>query len=198
MKITRAQLDEMAMDVDISSQEGLDANHMSRARIQFLTAQNQALVNQFQFADAKAGVLITLMGLLAFQRPEILPVEEGVVAMAAFSFLVVTLIVTCLILALLAVLPRFPDAAARKAQADDERFSWPGLTSLQDGNDYTAYMRTAQASQLIISIARSNQNMAQILLRKYFLLRVSFLIALLIAALISLSMLAEAGLRLIA
>ena len=53
----------------VEGHEGLDANHASRLRMQFLASQHASLVTQVQFADAKAAALMTLMGLVALNGP---------------------------------------------------------------------------------------------------------------------------------
>ena len=46
------------LNLPLQGSEGLDSNYASRIRSQYLFAQNQAMVAQSQFADAKAGAIL--------------------------------------------------------------------------------------------------------------------------------------------
>ena len=65
----RFDLESLPLDLRLQGSEGLDVNHASRLRMQFLVGQQASLVTQTQFADAKAAALMTLMGLVALNGP---------------------------------------------------------------------------------------------------------------------------------
>ena len=50
------KLDDISLDPNLAGSEGVDLNYISRIRVQYLFAQSQMLMNQMQFADAKAAV----------------------------------------------------------------------------------------------------------------------------------------------
>ena len=72
---TAESLEALDLSEDIASREGVDISHTSRMRLDFLLGQNHSFVRQTQFADTKAGLLMTLMGLLALEGPA--PVSQG-------------------------------------------------------------------------------------------------------------------------
>ena len=170
-------LDEIDRTTDIKGGEGLDANHMSRARIHYLLGQNDTLVMQLQFADAKAAALMTLMGLLALRGP----VDFSLVTLSdPLSMASALLNMLCLAGCVVAIIPRYPAAPRRRDMRVRDRFSWPALAADDyDGTDYAEYMRTAEISQLVVSLAQSNAISARILLRKFKALRIAFLLGIL-------------------
>ena len=59
-----------------------------------------------------------------------------------------------------------------------DRYSWPSLAARDYSIDaFAGFMRHAEVSQLIVSIARSNHTLSGILLHKYAWLRAAFAIA---------------------
>lgn len=171
----------------IESREGVSADHMARLQLHYLVSQDRSLVTQTQFADAKAGALMTLMGLLVLRSlPRGAAVDE---ASAALNLLALIAACICLGACLWAVMPRFPNATVRRAIARQDVFSWPGLASDRfDAEDYVRFMRTSEHGQLVSSLARSNSKLAAILLRKFQLIRFSFYFG---AAAVVLTVLAE-------
>ncbi|MEO1292919.1 MAG: Pycsar system effector family protein [Pseudomonadota bacterium] len=170
-KPTVEHLDEMDVSKPLLSTEGVDINDLMRAKIHYLASQNAKLTQQFQFSDAKAATLLTLMGVIAANAP----VSRSAVAPVEILFFV--LIGLSLGLALWSVFPKLPSVAAREKIAEIDRFSWPGLTSDQfSAGDYANFMRDAQATHLLTSMARSNAVLSKILLRKFQLLRFSFIL----------------------
>jgi len=68
--------------------------------------------------------------------------------------------------------------AIRRSLALTDRFSWPALATPDYGAEaYARDMRTAEASALVVSLARSNVAVSRILLRKFQALRIAFLLA---------------------
>ncbi|MEM0945235.1 MAG: hypothetical protein AAGI70_14965 [Pseudomonadota bacterium] len=169
-------IDALAYDQPIRSAEGMDANHTGRARLQFLAAQATTLITQTQFADAKAAALMTLSGLLAFQGPA----GFSAIALSA-PYLMVSLgfNLICLGASIAAIVPRFPPEQLANAIYRYDRFSWPGITSEDAADGYAAFMRDSEISQLVVSMARANQGAAHVLKRKFAVLRLAFIFALL-------------------
>ncbi|MFZ2101627.1 MAG: Pycsar system effector family protein [Oricola sp.] len=165
-------LDEIDLSLPLSGSESLDVNHASRARIQFLTDQHQALLTQIQFADAKSVALMTLLGVIALRGPiEMHSSGEDPVLRYVFLFISAIAIFCCF----WAVFPRYPGAKMRRAMFGYDRWSWPSLAAdALDPADYARFMQTAEISQLVQSLAVSNAAVARILLRKYVALRVAF------------------------
>ncbi len=77
-----------------------------------------------------------------------------------------------------AIIPRFPKAEIGSLMKQHERFSWPALVSPGYGPiEHAVFMRTAEASQLVMSIAHSNATLARVLRRKFIALRIAFVLA---------------------
>lgn len=172
----RPSLDEMSLPATDASVEGLDVNHASRARIQFLAAQSAALLTQTQFADAKAAALMTISGLLALNGPLDTATVSDASALLLASF---ALNAACIAGCFLSILPRFPASHTRAQIYRHDRFSWPGLIDTHHGeDDFPDFMRRAEASQLVLSLARANQATARVLHRKFAILRGTFLLGL--------------------
>jgi hypothetical protein len=170
------RLADLDFGVDIGSREQISRDYASRIRLDYLSAQNMGLLRQTQFADTKASALLALIGLVAGRIAfDLSAASVGVAEIALFA-------VKGLVLALclLVLLPRYPSGPQRAAQAACERFSWVALTAPgQTAKEYAAFIRTAEVSQLQVSAAYANAVVAQVLLRKFRLLRAAFLVALL-------------------
>jgi Pycsar effector protein len=166
------KIGEIDLSYPLSGTEGVDPNHASRIRIQTLLDQHGSLIQQTQFADAKSGGLITVIGLLALNGPlplgnmlrsDYLSIAGGIFAVACMLFCVFT------------IFPRYPSGNVRKNLADRDRFSWPSLTAPEfDAEAYSSYMHTAEVSEIVHSIAHSNTAVSKILLRKFQTLRIAF------------------------
>ena len=168
------RIEDIELTHGLAGSEGMDSNHASRARIQFLLDQHATLIAQTQFADAKTGGLVTLIGLLALKGP--VPVDrmrmEDPLALAAAG-----LAAACILFCLLSVFPRYPGSAIRASLYETDRFSWPALATRNfDSDAYARFMQTAEVSQMVHSLAHSNAAVARILLRKYQMLRIAFLL----------------------
>lgn len=162
------------LEVDIGSSEGLSVDQLARARLQFLLGQNTSILHQTQFADAKAGTLLAVFGVVTVvvgQNPGFLP--------PLISFALLTLTVAIIALCLLAILPQIPGRKQITALRVHELYSWPVLTDdTASPETFPDFMRTSQASHLVVSLARANEATARILQRKYRLLRWALLSAL--------------------
>ncbi len=166
----------------LAGHEGVDANHTSRIRIQALLDQNNSLVQQTQFADAKAGGLVTLVGLLALKGP--VPVTN-MTPSDLVGFGVGAISAVCILFCVLTVFPRYPTRRTRAHLSDVDRYSWPALTATDfDGDAYASYMQSAEVSQIVYSIARSNSAVSRILLAKFQMLRIAFGLSMVLFALV--------------
>ncbi|MEM7176391.1 MAG: hypothetical protein AAGD47_05410 [Pseudomonadota bacterium] len=180
-----SDLDNLDISLSIDSSEGLDVNHASRARLQFLAAQSHALLAQTQFADAKAAALMAISGLLAIQGPAGTAHLSAGEPLLLLSFLCTA---ACLVGCFLTIVPRFPRPAIRRRIYLGDRFSWPGLVdTTHDEDAFPDFMRTAEASHLVLSLARSNQATARVLHRKFAILRITFWIGMAALAFIAIN-----------
>ncbi|MEM7464896.1 MAG: hypothetical protein AAF362_19670 [Pseudomonadota bacterium] len=169
-------MDELLEKVDLSrplsGSEGVDPNHASRIRVQTLLFQNTSLVQQTQFADAKAAGLMTVIGLLALNGP--VPMDEMMKG-ETLSMAAGMVAALCILFCIFTIFPRYPGKKVRKNLSETDRFSWPSLTSPDfDAEAYSEYMHTAEVSQIVHSIAHSNTAIAHILLRKFLMMRIAF------------------------
>lgn len=168
-------IDEMPYDIDIASREGVSLDYIARVRIAYLMGQNGAMVTQTQFADAKAGALLAFVGLLATRGP------GAVTDIGAIDLQVGLQILfhgAALIACIVVLYPRYASLDMRRKLIREERYSWPALSvEGYPAEDFVEFMRGAQLSQLVASVARSNHALAAILLRKFAWLRAAFLIA---------------------
>ena len=146
-----------------------------RDRITYLMGQNQTMVTQTQFADAKAGVMLAFVGLIATRGPgAVFGSDQITVAVEALLFLHASVMVCCFMV----LYPRYANRRVRRMAAEREKFSWPALASdtLKEP-DFVRFMAEADLDELVASLTRSNHNLAQILLRKFTWLRAAFVIA---------------------
>ncbi|MEM7743240.1 MAG: hypothetical protein AAF409_05965 [Pseudomonadota bacterium] len=167
-------IEDVAPDPALKGSEGLDVNHASRLKMQFLVAQHTSLVTQIQFSDAKAAALMTVMGLIVVNGP----VSYGTSAAGdIFALAVFVLMIAAIGFAINALIPRYPGTDLSRQIMRRERFSWPALAA--EGYEPLAhadFVRTAEASQLIMSVAQTNAAMAHLLRRKFQSLRIAFVL----------------------
>ena len=184
-------IEKLALDLPLEGREGLDANHASRLRMQFLSTQHASLITQTQFADAKAAALMTVMALVALNGPvKILSSGNGNVAILIMFLLTILAIGT----AMAAIMPRYPDSRLSQLIKRRDRFAWPGLVAQgYDPLDHARFMQTAEASQLIMSISHTNAAMARVLQVKFQYLRAAYLLAALDLALMVLQVTTASG-----
>jgi hypothetical protein len=168
----------------LETSEGVDANHTARARIHYLIAQNNALIAQVQFADAKAAALLALVGLLALKGP----VPPAGLGQGLLGTGVIIANVAAVLACLWAIMPRYPAPAVRRAMLTRDRFSWPSLAAPGfDGAAYERLLRGGELSSLITSLAESNVAISRILLRKFRTMRVAFGLAMASVVMITLN-----------
>ncbi|MEM8791271.1 MAG: hypothetical protein AAGE80_06620 [Pseudomonadota bacterium] len=167
-------LDHLDFDRSTESREGIDLSHIARLRVQYLTAQSNALITQTQFADAKAAALMTLSGLLFFRGPAGISFD---LTTQPLLLAALALNASCVIACIWTLIPRVRREARVPGLYESERFSWVALSDkAAEEEDFANFMRTAQASQLILSQARANQAVAKVLRRKFQVLRSAFLL----------------------
>lgn len=176
-------LQEIELGLPLAGSEGLDVNHASRARIQFLCDQHQALLTQTQFADAKAAALMTILALVVLSQPDQL---RSIAAAPWLGYVFLAVGIASIACCFWVVFPRFPPAAERERMITRDRWSWPSLAAKSlDPAEHARFMRTAEISQMVQSLSLSNAAVSRLLLKKYTALRTAFalgLVVLLIAA----------------
>ena len=170
-------IETLKLDQNLASHEGISTDQMTRVRLAYLQGQNATLVQQTQFADAKAGALLAMIGLIATRGPG---AAFDPAQVTAEGLVLVLLHAAGLLACLIVLIPRYVGKEARLRLAAKERFSWPALAAYGDGegggDGYAEFARTAQVSQLIVSLARANAALAGILHRKFAWLRAAFII----------------------
>lgn len=169
VKIT---IDELALDQDIGSHEGVGIDHLARMRMAFLLDQNKTMSTQTKFADAKAGALLAFIGLIATRGPA--QISELTLATVAISSLHGAVLIACLIV----LYPRYLSRSQRNAIAETDHYSWPALAAdTVTPGAFSAFMRSAQFSQLVHSMAHANVALSHILMSKFAWLRRAFVMA---------------------
>ena len=145
-----------------------------KPRLDFMIAQNNSVVAQTQFADAKAAGLMTLMGLLALRGPfkldQVLGDPLALVALGAMA--------AAVLFCLWAVIPRFPNGRARDQLATINHYSWVGLAAPHwSPEEHLQFVRDCHKSELLESMATNNVGVSRVLLRKFQAMRVAFYFA---------------------
>lgn len=146
-----------------------------KPRLDFMIAQNNSVVAQTQFADAKAAGLMTLMGLLALRGPikldsTMLDDPVGLIALGMMAMAVLC--------CLWAVIPRFPNGRARDKLVTINHFSWVGLAAPHwSAEEHLAFVRDCRKSELLESMATNNIGVSRVLLRKFQAMRTAFFFA---------------------
>lgn len=168
------KIDGMELDVDIGSSEGISLNYVTRDRMAFVLGQNQSMITQTQFADAKAGAMLAFLGIIGTRGPGAV---MDLASNAAQLEVIVQLLLhaAALVCCLIVLYPRYANHDKRRTLYEYDRFSWTSLTGAdRSAADFSAFMRTAEVSQLVISVARSNHTLAAILMSKFAWLRWAF------------------------
>lgn len=169
VKIT---IHELALDQDIGSHEGVSIDHLARMRMSFLLDQNKTMSTQTKFADAKAGALLAFIGLIATRGPA--PLGELTAPSLAITALHGAVLIACLIV----LYPRYLSRKQRNAIAEIDHYSWPALAAdTVTPLDFSNFMRGAQFSQLVHSMAHANVALSHILMSKFAWLRTAFVLA---------------------
>jgi hypothetical protein len=153
-----------------------DINYRCNIRMNFLINQHRTMIRQNQFVDAKAGALLAVIGIFAFRGP----VNLGGLSMTDpvdVAYLVT--VCTAIVFSVSAIFPRFPGRAQREEMAKVETWSWPALSALppNDGIFY-GMPSVTDLEHLFRSLSKSNAALARIILKKFQMLRMAFLISL--------------------
>ena len=115
-------------------------------------------------------------GMMGIAAAQIVQTDFAVIKLFMIAMLLPKAVIILLCLWVLA--PRLLAPQSRDALYLDNRFSWLALTgNTYDASAHADFMRTSEASQLIISVARANAATSQVLLRKFHRLRLVFIIA---------------------
>lgn len=156
----------------INTEDDVSNGDAMRARMSFLTAQNSAILTQTQFADAKAGALMTILGLVAIKgsAPALVIIQDPL------EMLAMAIIILSIFLCLSTIMPRIVGFTNDAVPPSGNRFTWlfltmPGYTDDMHG----AYARETKFGDLLNSIAASNMGASRILARKFIMLRRAFL-----------------------
>lgn len=159
-----------------------------RARIHFLSTQNQAIVTQIQFADAKSAALMTVMSLVALRSPfsESASLTEPL-DVASYAMLVLSILFS-----LWAVIPRYPNRRISAAILQGDKFTWVGLaTDRYRPEQHDLFARDCDLLDMVGSMARGNVGGSRVLLRKFQALRLAFLAGIAAIMLMALRYLAQ-------
>ena len=160
-------------DKVINTEEDVSKGDAMRARMSFLTAQNSAVLNQTQFADAKAGALMTILGLVAIKgsAPVLVIIQDPL------EMLAMAIIIASIGLCLATIMPRLVGFTDDAVPARGNRFTWlfltmPGYTDEAHGE----WSRETSFADMLNSIATSNMGASRILAKKFQMLRHAFLV----------------------
>ena len=143
-----------------------------RARLTFLLSQNGMILNQTQFADAKAGALMTILGLVAIKgaAPAIVIIQNPLEMMS------MALVLVSLGFCLATIMPRFSGLNADGVPKARDRYTWLFIArQAYSGDLHAEFSRTADFSDLLNAVANSNVGASRILVRKYQMLRWAFI-----------------------
>lgn len=157
---------------DISYDETLSLGDSVRSRMQFLIAQNGTILNQTQFADAKAGALLTVLGLVAIKgsAPAIVIIQNPL------ELLSMVMVIVSIGFSLATIMPRFRGFDPDSLPAMNDRYTWLSIArNPYSGNEHGEYARRTDFRAIVDSIANSNVGAARILVRKYMMLRWAFI-----------------------
>ena len=170
--MSNKKIDEMALDVDIGSREGISLNYVTRDRMAFALGQNQTMITQTQFADAKAGALMTILGLIAIKgsAPVLIIIQDPM------EMLAMAIIILSIFFCMSTIMPRIVGFSADAVPPRSNRFTWlfltmPGYTDDMHGE----YARETSFGDLLNSIAASNMGASRILAKKFQMLRHAFI-----------------------
>lgn len=143
-----------------------------RARMTFLLSQNGMILNQTQFADAKAGALMTTLGLVVIKGagPAI------VITQNPLEMLSMALVLVSLGFRLATIMPRFSGLHADGGPATTDRCTWLFIArQAYSGDLHGDFARTTGFSELLNAVANSSVGASRILVRKYQMLRWAFI-----------------------
>ncbi len=171
---SREEIDCRPAGYAVASEEGISNDELAKIRLWHLQTQSATILRQTLMADAKAATVLALIGLVATKVLMGLDLS----AAGSFTILMFTNKAVVLCLCLYVIIPRFPREEDWTCLRRFERFSWAALSNPQLGSyDYGQFAAQADASQIFRSVGRANQGAARVLMAKFRLLRVVFLLA---------------------
>ncbi|MEM7211522.1 MAG: hypothetical protein AAF479_06440 [Pseudomonadota bacterium] len=157
----------------IRTEDDVSKGDAMRARMSFLTAQNGAILSQTQLADAKAGALMTILGLVTIKgtAPVLIIIQDPI------EMLAVAIMILSIGLCLVTIMPRLVGFTGDAVPPSGRRFTWlyltmPGYTDEMHGE----WSREASFADMLNSIAVSNMCASRILVKKFQMLRHAFLV----------------------
>ena len=166
-KVTIAEpTDDVAVYGDISMGDSV------RARMQFLLSQNGMILTQTQFADAKAGALMTILGLVAIKgaAPAIVIIQNPL------EMLSMAMVLVSLGFCLATIMPRFYGFRSEAIPDPKDRYTWLFIArDTYSGDLHGEFTRMSDFSTMLNAVANSNVGASKILVRKYQMLRWAFI-----------------------
>lgn len=160
-------------DKVIATEEDVSKGDAMRARMSFLTAQNGAILTQTQFADAKAGALMTILGLVAVKgsAPVLIVIQDPL------EMLAMAIMILSIGLCLATIMPRIVGFTDDAVPPSSNRYTWlfltmPGYTDDMHGE----WSRQTSFADMLNSIAASNMGASRILAKKFQMLRHAFVV----------------------
>lgn len=161
---------EDATDEEIRIDDGVSLDS-ARARMLFLVSQNKAILTQTQFADAKAGALMTVLLLISIKgsAPGIATIQDPVELLSMIC--VIVSIGFCLV----AIMPRVRGLNETSAPSRNNRYTWLSMTTpAYSEEEHGEYARLTDLGSMLNSVASSNIGAARVLARKFNMLRLAF------------------------
>ncbi|MEL6998022.1 MAG: hypothetical protein AAFP68_07130 [Pseudomonadota bacterium] len=143
-----------------------------RARMQYLISQNGAILTQTQFADAKAGALMTILGLVAVKgsAPAITIIQNPL------EMLAMAMIILSIGFCLVTLMPRFSGFKPDTEPPRHDRYTWLFVAMPRYSAElHGKFAREAEFGSLLNSVATSNVGASRVLARKFMMLRYGFI-----------------------
>ena len=165
--------------------DGLSIDQLTRSRLAFALAQNQNIYHQIQLADAKAAALLAVAGTAAAQITRTDSGEPWMrIGLIALNGVIIAVCFWVL-------LPRLRSLGSRRELYKKDHYGWLSLVGRDyDSDAHADFLINAQAADLLRSTARANAVIASVLLDKFQLLRLAFVLAVIdVAGLLAIAML---------
>ena len=161
---------QQARDDTVRSGDGISEADSVRARMLFLVSQNNAILTQTQFTDAKAGALMTVLLLISIKGT-----AQGVAAIRdPVDLLSMALVIVSIGFCLAAIMPRVIGKAAQKPGRHN-RYTWLSMANAAySGEEHGEFARQGEMGALLNSVAASNVGASRVLARKIAMLRWGF------------------------
>lgn len=161
---------EREQDETFRVEDGMSRGDSARARMLFLVSQNNAILTQTQFADAKAGALMTVLLLLSIKgsAPGIATIGDPV------ELISMALVIVSIGFCLAAIMPRVIDRDREKPPRHN-RYTWLSMANAAySGEEHGEFARQSGMGVLLNSVANGNVGASRVLARKFTMLRFAF------------------------